>query len=77
MMRRMGQPVPEHESVLELNPEHPVVQQVQALHVADARDPKVEALTKLLHDQAILASGAKLKDPSAFAKRLNQLLVAD
>ena len=77
MMRRMGQPVPEHESVLELNPEHPVVQQVQALHANDAKDPKAEALTKILHDQAILASGAKLKDPAAFAKRLNQILVAD
>ena len=77
MMRRMGQPVPEHESVLELNPEHPVVQQVQALHANDAKDPKAEALTKILHDQAILASGAKLKDPAAFAKRLNELLVAD
>ena len=77
MMRRMGQPVPEHESVLELNPEHPVVQQVQALHANDAKDPKAEALTKILHDQAILASGAKHKDPAAFAKRLNQLLVAD
>ena len=77
MMRRMGQPVPEQESVLELNPEHPVVQQVQALHATDAKDPKAEALTKILHDQAILASGAKLKDPAAFAKRLNELLVAD
>ena len=77
MMRRMGQPVPEHESVLELNPEHPLVQHVQALHAADANDPKAEALTKILHDQAILASGAKLKDPAAFAKRLNQLLATD
>ena len=74
MMRRMGQPVPDHESVLELNPEHPVVQQVQKLHAADAKDPKAEALTRILHDQAILASGAKLKDPAEFTKRLNQLI---
>jgi molecular chaperone HtpG len=74
MMRRMGQAVPETQSVLELNPEHPIVQKVQALHAADANDPKAEALTHLLHDQAVLASGAKLKDPSAFTARLNELL---
>ena len=72
MMRRMGQPVPETQSVLELNPEHPIVQKVQALHAAN--DSKVEALTHLLHDQAVLASGAKLKDPAAFTTRLNDLL---
>tara|TARA_A100001015_G_scaffold239384_1_gene272669 strand:- start:949 stop:2805 length:1857 start_codon:yes stop_codon:yes gene_type:complete len=72
MMRRMGQPVPETQSVLELNPEHPIVQKVQALHAAN--DSKAEALTHLLHDQAVLASGAKLKDPAAFTTRLNDLL---
>ena len=77
MMRRMGQPVPEQESVLELNPEHPVVQKVQALHEANADDPKAATLTHLLHDQAVLASGAKLKDPTAFTSRINQLLCED
>jgi molecular chaperone HtpG len=71
----MGQDVPKMESILELNPAHPVVQKVQALYKADAKDPKVEALTHLLHDQAVIASGAKLADPAGFAKRLNELLI--
>jgi len=74
MMRRMGQDVPKHEKILELNPEHPVVQKVQALYKADKKDPKVGTLTKLLHDQAVIASGAKLDDPAGFAKRLNEVL---
>ena len=74
MMRRMGQEVPARESVLELNPEHTVVQKVQALYKADKKDPKVETLTKLLHDQAVIASGAKLADPAGFAARLNEVL---
>jgi len=74
MMRRMGQDVPKRESVLELNPEHPVVKKLQALYDADAKDPKVETLTKLLHDQAVIASGAKLEDPAGFAIRLNAVL---
>ncbi len=74
MMRRMGQDVPPHESVLELNPEHPVVKKVQAMYDADAKDPKVGTLTNLLHDQAVIASGAKLADPAGFAARLNEVL---
>ncbi|MDH3345878.1 MAG: molecular chaperone HtpG [Kiritimatiellaceae bacterium] len=74
MMRRMGQEVPPRESVLELNPEHTVVKKVQSLYDIDKEDPKVETLTKLLHDQAIIASGAKLADPAGFAARLNEVL---
>jgi len=74
MMRRMGQEVPPRESVLELNPEHAVVKKVQALYKADEKDPKVGTLTKLLHDQAVIASGAKISDPAGFAARLNEVL---
>ncbi|VGO15012.1 Chaperone protein HtpG [Pontiella desulfatans] len=74
MMRRMGQEVPPRESVLELNPEHAVVKKVQALYDTDQKDPKVATLTKLLHDQAVIASGAKLTDPAGFAARLNEVL---
>lgn len=74
MMRRMGQEVPASESVLELNPEHPAVKKIQALYEADEKDPKLESYTRLLHDQAVIASGAKLEDPSAFAKRISNLI---
>ena len=74
MMRRMGQDVPKHENVLELNPEHAIVKKVQALYEADAKDPMAEILTQLLHDQAVIASGAKLADPAGFAARLNEVL---
>ena len=74
MMRRMGQEVPKRESILELNPAHPVVRKLQALYDADTKDPKVEMLAKLLHDQAVIASGAKLDDPAGFAARLNAML---
>ncbi len=74
MMRRMGQDVPKRESILELNPEHPVVKKVQALYKADKKDPKVKTITQLLHDQAVIASGAKLDDPAAFAARMNEML---
>ena len=76
MMRRMGQEVPPRESVLELNPEHAVVKKVQALYDADKEDPKIGTLTRLLHDQAVIASGAKIDDPAGFAARLNEVLAS-
>jgi molecular chaperone HtpG len=74
MMRRMGQDIPKRESVLELNPEHPIVKKVQAMYDADSKDPKIGTFTRLLHDQAVIASGAKLDDPAGFAARINELL---
>ncbi len=77
MMRRMGQEVPKREGVLELNPKHPVVKKAQALYEADQQNPKTATLVHLLRDQAVIASGAKLEDPAAFAARLNSLLAGE
>jgi molecular chaperone HtpG len=76
MMRRMGQEVPEKEMILELNPEHPVVQKVLAMYEADQADPMVETYAQLLHDQAVIAAGAKPRDPAAVAARINAILGA-
>ena len=75
MMRRMGQEVPKREKVLELNPTHPVVQKALELYKADKKDPMAETLVHLLYDEALVASGAKIEDPAAFAARINKLVV--
>ncbi len=74
MMRRMGQTVPQHESILELNPKHAVVKKVQKLYAENPKDPTAKVITHLLYDQAVIASGGKLKDPAAFAERMNKFL---
>jgi molecular chaperone HtpG len=63
--------------ILELNPEHPVVQGLLDLFRKDPADPRLESYGRLLHDQALLAEGSRLPDPTAFVKRLNDLLVKD
>ena len=63
--------------ILELNPEHPAVQALQRLHQADPADPRVATYGHLLHDQAVLAEGSRLADPSAFAHRINELIAKD
>lgn len=69
-----GAPSPK---ILELNPEHPAVQGLLRLHAANPADPRIERHARLLHDQAVLAEGSRLADPSDFAKRINELLVKD
>ena len=37
-------------------------------------DPRVDAYGRLLYDQAVIAEGSRIKDPAAFAKRVNELI---
>jgi molecular chaperone HtpG len=77
MLRRFGREaeIPPAQPTLELNPDHPAVQAVLTLFTAHKDEPSVEKFAHLLYDQAVIAEGAKVKDPSAFAQRLNELLV--
>lgn len=77
MMRRMGQPVPEMERVLELNPAHPAVKAVQAMYEADKENPKLAESVELLRDLAHVAEGSKVENPAAFASRIAALLARD
>lgn len=68
----MGGPA---QRILELNPEHAAVQALLHLHQADPADARIGTYAQLLHDQAVLAEGSRLADPSAFAQRINDLIV--
>lgn len=70
MLKAAGQEAPNVLPVLEINPEHPLVARVQA-----ASDETFGDWAALLFEQAMLADGSQLPDPSAFVKRVNQLLL--
>ncbi len=66
--------------ILELNPEHALIQAL-ARKLREQGDNKavqarVSEVAKLLFDQARIVEGDKLDDPSAFAKRLASTLAA-
>jgi molecular chaperone HtpG len=79
LMQRMGRADGEAAAkrVLELNPAHAAVQALRKIHAADPNDPRVETYGRLFYDQAVIAEGSKLKDPAAFARRVNELIVKD
>ncbi|MEK7413577.1 MAG: molecular chaperone HtpG [Planctomycetota bacterium] len=74
MMRRMGQAPPPSKQVLELNPAHPLVARLAELHGDESRRGEVADWLHSLRDQALLASGAKVPDGAAAAKRMQVLL---
>ncbi|GGW75977.1 molecular chaperone HtpG [Streptomyces caelestis] len=72
MYRAMGQEVPRTKRILELNPGHPLVKNLnQAYGEREDRSGLVES-AELLHTLAVLAEGGQPKDPARFVK-----LVAD
>jgi molecular chaperone HtpG len=77
LMRQFGrdQELEPSRRILELNGEHPAVLALQHLFEKDAQDARIENYARLLFDQAVIAEGSKVKDPAAFARRINELLV--
>ena len=63
--------------MLEINPDHPAVLAMRQLFEKKADDPRLEGYARLLYDQAVLAEGSKIKDPAAFARRINELSARD
>jgi molecular chaperone HtpG len=69
MLKAAGQNAPESKPILEINPDHPLVQRLKY------EDGKFADWSHILFDQAMLAEGGTLADPSAFVKRLNEMLL--
>ena len=71
IMEAAGQKVPEVKPILELNPDHALVDRLESVEGERFAD-----LARILLDQAIIAEGGHLDDPAAYVKRLNALLTA-
>ena len=71
MMKAMGQAgLADVKPILEVNGEHPLVASLK-----DCEDEqRIADVSGVLLDQALLVSGAELKDPADFVKKLNRLL---
>lgn len=70
LMRRQGQPLPKPKLVLEINPDHALLQRMQA------DEARFSEWARWLLDQAVLADGGVLEDPGGFVSRINALLAA-
>ena len=71
LLKAAGQQAPARKPVLELNPEHALVQRLKV----ESESGRFDDLARLLLDQALLAEGGQLEDPAGFVRRLNELLL--
>ncbi|GGI53549.1 molecular chaperone HtpG [Oxalicibacterium solurbis] len=70
MLKAAGQNAPDSKPILEVNPDHPLVQRLKY------EDAKFDDWSNILFDQALLAEGGNLTDPAGFVKRLNDMLLS-
>ena len=71
LLRDAGQHVPDSKPVLEINPAHALILRLKN----NPEDAQFEDLAEIVYGQAVLAEGAQLQDPTAFVRRLNQLIL--
>jgi molecular chaperone HtpG len=70
MLKAAGQNAPDSKPILEINPDHPLVQRLKY------EEARFADWSHILFDQAMLAEGGNLTDPASFVKRLNEMLLA-
>lgn len=69
LLKAAGQTITPVKPILELNPEHRIIQKMQA----GLEESQLKEWTHLLYEQALLAEGSSLTDPAAFVQRMNKL----
>ncbi|CAG0928238.1 MAG: Chaperone protein HtpG [Rhodocyclaceae bacterium] len=69
LLKAAGQKVPASQPILEINPDHPVVQRLKY------EGKGFDDWSAVLFDQALLAEGGQLEDPAAFVRRVNALML--
>ncbi len=73
MLKAAGQSAPESKPILEINPNHPLVQRLK--YEGGDSSGKFSDWSHILFDQAMLAEGGSLVNPSSFVKRVNDMLL--
>jgi molecular chaperone HtpG len=71
MARRLSGSGLPTQPVLEINPQHPLVERLR--HLLD--DPQLADWAHVLYNQGVLTLGARIDDPATFVRQLNGLLV--
>lgn len=71
ILEASGQKVPDSKPIFEFNPGHPLIEKLDN----EQSEDRFVDFSHILFDQAALAAGDSLKDPAAYVRRLNKLLV--
>ncbi|RCK79457.1 MAG: Chaperone protein HtpG [Candidatus Ozemobacter sibiricus] len=75
LLKASGKELPKVKRILELNPDHPLVEKMQALFAKNKEDPVLLDTAEILYNQALIAEGGKPENPAAFSKKVADLLL--
>lgn len=71
LMEAAGQPMPEADVSLEINPEHPLIERLNEEQLED----RFSDLVSIIYGQSQLAEGSHLKEPGQYVEKLNKFLL--
>lgn len=74
MLRAMGQDIPKTKRILEVNPKHPILTQMQKRFENDKKDPLLGEYAELLYGMALLAEGNQPPDQGKFSKTMADVM---
>ncbi|MEO6094691.1 MAG: molecular chaperone HtpG [Fibrobacteria bacterium] len=74
ILKMANQSVTASKRILEINPDHAIMQSLQKMFAADPANPKLKDWYGLLVDQSLLAEGSEIKDPAAYVSKVNAFL---
>ena len=72
LMKQAGQEMPSSKPVLEINPSHPMIQRISD----ETDETQFSDWSSIIFDQAVLAEGGQLEDPSGFVNKLNTMMLS-
>ena len=72
LLKQAGHELPDSKPVLEINPEHAMLQRMDQ----EVDEDRFGDWVSLLYDQAMLAEGGTLEDGAGFVRRLNDMLLS-
>lgn len=70
-----GETGPMQKRIMELNPQHPILEMMKARFEKDAEDSVLGDYAELLFGQALLAEGSELPDPARFSSLVAELMI--
>ena len=74
ILRAAQKDMPAQKRILELNPDHPVIENLRQLVEKGGANPKIDEWIEVLFDQAKIAEGSPIEDPARFNRRISELL---
>jgi molecular chaperone HtpG len=75
ILKATGTEAPSNKRILEINPDHKLIEVLNNLFEKDSTNPKLKSYCELIYEQALLTEGSQLKDPVNFTKKITQIML--